>query len=483
MSGQVEAMPDPAQPRLARLAPAPGPSGPRPAAGAAPFTQPPATPRLLPLPPVPAEPRWSAAVPCAIGALSLVALVGGFGVWSVGATLAGAVVAPGVVQVEANRQVVQHPDGGVVGEIRVKDGDAVRAGDILLRLDGSKTRSELAIVEAQLRELGARRARLEAERDAHDTIRFDDPSLSWALGDPEFSAQIESERTLFHARLEALAQESDLLREQNAQIGNRVRGVAAQLDAVTEQAGLMRKALADQQALLKQKLTQSSRVLELGRDTANLRGQVGQLTAQIAELRGQSASNDISLLQLVTKRREEAVTQLRDIQYKQVELAEQRLALKDTLSRLDVRAPMDGIIYNTRVFAVNSVVQRAEPLMYIIPQGQPLVVAARVDGTHIDDVHLGQDVSLKFPAFDQRETPAISGTLTRISADALTDEATRQSYFAVTVAPEADVTARLGKHALVPGMPVEAYIRTSDRSPMAYLMHPFMVYFDRAFRE
>lgn len=427
-------------------------------------------------------PRWGARLPMAVGLVSALVLLGGFGVWSVTARLAGAVVAPGTIQVQSNRQVVQHPEGGVVAEIRVRDGDKVRAGDVLLRLDGSRMQSELAIVEGQLRELAARRARLEAERDGASDITFAADELDWAAGDGDFAAQIASERTLFLARAEALAQETALLAEQNAQIANRIAGTEAQLAAVTLQAGLLDQGLADQQALLAQGLTQATRVRDLQREAAALQGQAGQLTAEIATLRGQITSNDIARLQLVTRQREEAVTQLRDIQFRLVELAEQRLALTETLSRLDVRAPVDGLIYDNAVFAVGAVVQRAEPLMYVIPQDQPLVVAARVDGIDIDNIYLGQDVSLRISAFDARDTPEVTGKLVAISADVLTDEVTRENYYAATVAPDPAALAALGDRALLPGMPVEAFIRTEDRSPLAYLLEPFLIYFNRAFR-
>lgn len=458
---------------------APQPAAPAPANVAAPVMSAAPRPPLAAPPPVPG---WSARVPMAIGLAATLALVGGFGLWAVAARLAGAVVAAGTIEVQSNRQVVQHPEGGVVGEILAKDGDRVRAGDVLLRLDGSRMQSELAIVEAQLRELGARAARLMAERDGRADIAFDAPVLAEAQTDPAFAAQIDSERTLFLARAEALAQETALLDEQNAQIGNRIAGIEAQLAAVRTQADLLGEALVDQQALLAQGLTQASRVLDLQSQEAGLRGQVGQLTAEIAALRGQVASNDIAQVQLVTARREEAVTQLRDIQFRQVELAEERLALRETLARLDVRAPADGIIYDSAVFAVGAVVQRAEPLMYVIPQDQPLVVAARVDGIHIDDVYVGQQVNLRFSAFDARQTPEVTGKLVSISADVLTDEVTRAQYYAVTVAPDPEALAALGERTLVPGMPVEAFIRTSDRSPMAYLLEPLLIYFNRAFR-
>lgn len=430
-----------------------------------------------------AEPSWSARIPMAAGLLALLVLVGGFGVWSVQARIAGAVVAPGRIEVESNRQVIQHPQGGVVGAINVKDGDQVKAGQVLLRLDGSRTRSELAIVEGQLRELAARRARLRAERDGLDSLKMPSDLPDWISKDPGFADQLASERTLFTARLDALHQQSGLIDEQNDQIGNRIAGTVAELASVQRQAGLIDDALKDQQKLLKQGLAQSSRVLDLKTQKETLIGKAAQLQAQAADLKGQVAANDIQKLQLTTKRREDAVTQLRDIQYKEVELAEKRLSLIDTLSRLDIRAPVAGIVYDSKVFALHSVVQPAEPLMYIIPQDQPLVVQARVDGVHIDDVHVGQQVSLRFPAFDQRTTEPVPGTVTRVSADTLTDPTTHASYYAATIEPDQAALAKLGGHKLVPGMPAEAFIETGQRSPLSYLLHPLTVYFDKAFRE
>jgi HlyD family type I secretion membrane fusion protein len=417
-----------------------------------------------------------------VGWLSLLALVGVLGVWAMGSVIAGAVIAPGTIEVESNRQVVQHPDGGVVGEILAHDGDRVQAGDVLIRLDGSRTQSELAIVTGQLRDLAARQARLEAERDGRDMVT--PPAYPGTLaGDADFAARLDSERSLFRARSEALAQETGLLREQSAQIENRIAGTEAQLDAARRQAELLTAALADQKSLLAEGLTQASRAMDTERELANAKGQIGQLTAQIADLRGQISANAIAMLQLQTRRREEAVTQLRDIQAKTYGLAEQELALRDTLSRLEIRAPVAGIVYGSRVFAMQSVVQRADPILYIIPQDQPLVVAARLDATHIDDVHLGQPVSLRFSAFDQRDAQPVEGRLTQISADVVVDEATQQTYYAVRIEPDAAALAALGDRVLVPGMPVEAFITTGDRSPMSYLLHPLMVYFDRAFRQ
>ena len=429
------------------------------------------------------QPKWPGTAPLICGIVALLLLIGGLGAWSVKARLSGAVVAPGLVQVERNRQVVQHPDGGVVGEILVKDSDRVDKGDILIRLDGRRQKSELSIIEGQLREIAARAARLRAERDDLAGIDFGPELTEMAETDPAVDSLLKGERTLFIARREAMEQETELLHEKNRQIENRIEGIGAQLDAMRQQEELLKGDLADQQALLAKQLTQSSRVSELLRETANLSGQIGRSEAEVAELKGQVASNDIALLQLSTRRREEAVSMLRDLQFREIELTERQIVLQDTLTRLDIRSPTGGIIYGMQVFAEQSVVQPAQPLMYIIPQDEPLVAQARVEAINIDEVYVGQDASLRFSAFDQRQIPEIGGQVKRISADVLKDDNTGLSYYSVDIQPLDSELGKLGKSQLLPGMPVEAFIRTGERTPLAYLLEPLTSFFGRAMRE
>lgn len=427
--------------------------------------------------------RWSGAMPLWIGIVALVVLVGGLGLWSVTTTLAGAVVAQGVVQVENNRQVVQHPEGGVVGEILVKDSDTVAQGEVLIRLDGRRLRSELAVINGQLLEISARKARLVAERDDAADISFSSAVRASMATLPETDNVLAGEATLFHARRDAMQQERNLLQEQNQQIVNRTAGIAAQLDALQVQADLLLEELENQQRLLAQQLTQAQKVNELRREHAGVLGQIGQLSADLAALNGEIASNEIASLQLQTQRREEALTQLRDLEFRQIELIERQIVLAESLERLDLRAPTSGIVYGMQVFAVQSVVQAAEPLLYIIPQDQPLVVSARIDAINIDQVYTGQEAELRFPAFDQRRIPEIRGQITRISADVLQDQTTGLSYYAAEVVPLEAELAKLGEQTLLPGMPVESFIRTRDRTPLAYLTEPLMIFFTRALRE
>jgi len=426
---------------------------------------------------------WSARFPLVVGFAAVLLLLGGFGAWSVGVQIAGAIVAPGTVQVESERQVVQHPDGGVVGEILARDGDAVEAGDVLIRLDGTFLRSELAVVERQIAEIFARRVRLDAERDGADTLDFGRlPEFSLIAPDV-LEEQIEGQRSLFEARRTSLGQERKQLAEQQQQIRRQIEGTEAQLSALERQLALIERELGDVQTLFDQGLVQIQRLLELQREEARLHGEIGRLISSIAEAETRITELEIQSLRLVDGRREEAITRLRDLQYSEIELEERRISLMERQARLDVRAPVSGLVFGSRVFAVQSVVQAAEPMLYIVPGDQPLHVSARIEPRDIEQVYAGQDVTLMFTTFNQRTMPEVSGIVQRVSADAEADETTGQTFYeAILIPDEASLTA-MPSVTLLPGMPVEAFLKTDDRTPLSYLTQPLAVYFNRAFRE
>ncbi|WP_170405294.1 HlyD family type I secretion periplasmic adaptor subunit [Ruegeria arenilitoris] len=429
------------------------------------------------------RPVWRITVPAFVGFTALIILVGGLGVWAVQTRLAGAIVSQGIIEVQSNRQVVEHPDGGVVGEIYVRDGDAVTDGDLLVRLDDTFLSSEKTIVESQLFELLARRVRLEAERDGGDAEALA-AQLAYVQKqdniDPDL---IAGQQRLFEARLETLTQQTEQLRKQRIQIESEIEGTEAQLVSLRRQVELIQDELKDQQSLFDRGLTPASRVSALQREEASLTGEIGRLEAAVARLTGQISATEIEIVELTSTRREEAITALRDVQTQISELAERRLSLDVRLSRLDIRAPVAGTVYGSQVFALQSVIQPAEPMMYVVPQDTPLLVAARVDAIHVDQLHIGQPVSLRFPAFNQRETPEIDGRVITVSADTFTDDNTGQTYYRAEVAPEDNQIERLNGQALMPGMPVETMIKTDERSPLSYLIKPLADYFNRAFRE
>ncbi|WP_413869046.1 HlyD family type I secretion periplasmic adaptor subunit [Albidovulum sp.] len=425
----------------------------------------------------------SARGPVVLGLLALALLVGGFGLWSVTTSIAGAVVAGGQVEVDQNRQVVQHPDGGVVTAILVKDGDYVEAGAPLIRLDGTLLESELTIVEGQFFEILARRGRLEAERDDAKRITFPEELVHSGEQDPEVASLMTGQERLFAAKAETEANEIDQLQRRRAQIANQIDGIAAQRASADSQLALIGRELADLTALLDKGLTQAGRVLALEREKARLEGVAGELDAARAEAEGKVTEIDIEILKRGSTRREEANSQLRDLGYRELELAERRRALKEQVDRLDIRAPVSGIVHALQVTTPRAVIRPAEPVLYLVPQDRPLVIAARVSPIHVDEVRVGQAVTLRFAAFDSRTTPELFGQVSRISADALTDETSKAAYYRTEVVLGPGELAKLEGHAIIPGMPVEVFIRTGERTPLAYLVKPLAEYFNRAFRE
>lgn len=422
--------------------------------------------------------------PMIIGIAGLIVLLGGFGTWAALSNIAGAVVANGRIEVDQNRQVVQHPDGGVVAEILVTEGMHVTEDQILIRLDQTVLESELAIIEGQLFELMARRGRHEAERDDRREAIFDPALVAAAAANPDTSLLMDGQTQLLQARTTSLASQVEQLDKRSQQIGNQIEGIAAQREALGLQVALIEQELTDQQSLLDRGLAQASRVLGLQRELARLNGQIGALSAEAAEAESRITETKIEILRLSEARREEAITRLRDLQFRELELAEQRRALVQRLERMDIRAPVSGIVYGLQVFARRAVLRPAEPVLFIVPQDRPLIIMAQVDPINIDQVAAGQDVSLRFSALDQRRTPELIGRVVRTSADAFSDDSAGTSFYRAEIVLDEGQMNRLPEGTvLIPGMPVQAFIRTRDRSPLDYLIKPLADYFSTALRE
>ncbi|MFV0292240.1 MAG: HlyD family type I secretion periplasmic adaptor subunit [Paracoccus sp. (in: a-proteobacteria)] len=426
---------------------------------------------------------WSVRIPLLLGGGALLVLFAGFGAWAIGSQIAGAVVATGQVEVEQHSQVVQHLDGGVVDRILIREGQNVAAGDTLIQLDGTLLRTELAIVEGQYYEILARRGRLEAERDETDTITFPDILLESPNDNGKLTDLMEGQKSLFMTRRNTLQQSLDQLATQSQQVGSQIDGIAAQAIALETQRNLIEEELTDQRALLNKGLAQASRVLALEREAASIDGRIGEMQASKAQAETRQTEIGITRLQKYSERREQAETELRDLGYRELELAERRRSLTEQLSRLDIRAPVAGIIHQLQVTTPRSVIRAAEPILYLVPQDRPLLIGAQIPPIHVDEVRPGQEVKLRFAAFNSRTTPEIDGVLAQVSADAVVDEATQASYYRAEVTIPPEERDKLGSLALVPGMPVEVYIQTGERSPASYLLKPFTDYFVKAFRE
>ena len=419
-----------------------------------------------------------------IGIIALLVLVGGFGGWAALSQISGAIVASGQIEVDQNRQVVQHPDGGVIAELLIEEGDVVSTGQPLLRLDPTLELSELSIIEDQLYELFARRGRLEAERDGTQDISFEPELIEAAQRDASIKELLEGQIRLFDARSASIANQVEQLSKRKAQIRNQIEGLRAQQEAINTQLNLLRHELSDQHQLLEKGLAQATRVLALERTEAQLKGQAGDLAARKAEYEGRITEIDIEINALETTRREEAISRLRDQQYRALELEERARALKEKLARMEIKAPVSGIVYGMTVFTPRSVLRAADPVLYIIPQDRPLIIAARVEPINIDEIFVGQEVILQFSALDQRTTPELNGKVVQISADAFQDQTTQMSYYRAEIILSEGEQSKIPEGiALVPGMPVEAFVKTNDRTPIAYLIKPLSDYFVKAMRE
>ncbi|WBU55369.1 HlyD family type I secretion periplasmic adaptor subunit [Paracoccus sp. SCSIO 75233] len=428
--------------------------------------------------------RWKLRGVIMFSALAMAMFVGGFGAWAAFANLSGAVIASGQIEVERNRQVVQHPDGGVVETIYAREGDVVEQGDILIQLETRKYLRDLSIVESQLFELQAKRGRLEAERDDSDEISFDPDLLEIANERQGVASVVDGQSKLFAARRDTQAQQNDQLSKRIEQSQSTIEGIDAQQEALRTQLDLVENELDSQQQLLEKNLVRSSTMSQLQRQQASLAGQLGELQAERARVEGQITEIGVQLLSMESSRREEAIAELRQDYPTETGLIEQRANLLERIEESSITAPVAGVVYNSSVFAERAVITPAEPIMYIVPQDRPLRVTARLSTISIDQTYIDQGVTLRFPAFNSRTTPEMTGHITRISADSFTDDRTGASYYIL----EAEIDENQPFESdqalvLVPGMPVEVFIRTDDRSPISYLVKPMSDFFSRALRE
>lgn len=427
--------------------------------------------------------KWSARGYIRFGVFGVLILVAGVGGWGATAEIAGAVIASGQLRVTAQQQVVQHPDGGVVGEILVADGDRVEGGDVLIRLNGTSLRAELAALEGQLYELMARSGRLEAEQLGAETISFDPELIEVAARDPEVRKLMDGQTALFEARKRTMRREIEILDERKGQIREQITGAEAEIAALKRQSELIQKELADQQRLLDRGLAQASRVLSLQREAARLEGQAGQMMAQNARLKGQISELEIEQIRMEDSRREEAIAELREIGFRQVELVQKRIQIQERLDRLEIRAPRAGIVYDLKVHALKSVVRPADPVMFIVPVDTGLVIETRVATTDRDNVWETQEAAVRFTALPTRTSPELTGYVHRISADKFTDEQSGVEFYKVEVDLPDEEWDKLSEFELSAGMPVEAHIQTVMRTPLEYMVKPITDYIAHAWRE
>ncbi|EPR19898.1 hemolysin secretion protein D [Agrobacterium sp. TS43] len=417
-----------------------------------------------------------------VGGLGFLTLTGLLGGWAVGTEIVGAVIAQGSLVVETSLKKVQHPVGGVVSELMVRDGDRVKAGDVVMRIDATMTRANLAIIVKSLDQFIARKARLESERDRAGKVVFPQVLLDRS-GDAEIVAMLDAEQRLFETRRAVRESKKRQLEQRVQQLRDEIAGMEAERAANFREQGMVDEELIRFRSLHERGLMEKSRLSALERQATDVEGDIGRLMAGIAGVEAKISETALQILQIDEQWSEEVGTDMREMDARIGEYVERRVAAEDQLKRVDILAPQNGVVHQLSVHTVGGVVAPGEQIMMIVPEVDKLVVEAKVAPQDIDQIYFGQATNLRFSAFNQKTTPEITGTVERISADVTVDQKTGASYYVVRVATSPEQIKRLGEFSLMPGMPVEAFITTGERSVLSYFLKPLLDQANRSFRE
>ncbi len=417
-----------------------------------------------------------------VGGLGFLTLVGVFGGWAVGTEIVGAVIAQGSLVVETSLKKVQHPVGGVVSELAVRDGDRVKAGDVVMRIDATMTKANLAIVVKSLDQFTARKARLESERDRAGRVIFPQTLLDRA-GDGEVLAMMNAEQRLYENRKAVRESKKRQLEQRVRQLRDEISGMEAERAANLREQGMVDEELIRFRSLHERGLMEKSRLSTLERQATDIDGDIGRLMAGIAGVEAKISETALQILQIDEQWSEEVGSDLREMDARIGEYVERRVAAEDQLKRVDILAPQDGVVHQLSVHTIGGVVAPGEQIMMIVPEVDKLVVEVKVAPQDIDQIYYGQLTNLRFSAFNQKTTPEITGTVERISADVTVDQRTGTSFYLVRVATSQEQIKRLGEFSLMPGMPVEAFITTGERSVLSYFLKPLIDQANRTFRE
>jgi HlyD family secretion protein len=406
---------------------------------------------------------------------ALMAFGGGFIVWSMTSQLSGAVVAPGRIVVDSSVRKVQHGIGGPVASVHVREGDEVKAGDLLIKLDDTVIRANSAILARQIDELEVRSGRLMAERDGKAAISFP-RTVTDRLDQPAIAALAADEAALFAARHAAREGQRQQLQQRIVQLRNESEGYRGQKEAKARETALIEQELTGVRALLHGNLVTFTRVAALERQAAALDGTQSQLTAQIAQVAARIAETELQIAQIDESLRNEVMRELSEIQNRLAELLDQ-------LQRVELRAPADGIVQHLMVHAPGNLVSPSEPPLSIVPTHEALFVEARIQPADYDQVRIGQTARIKLHTGTPRTTPELAGQIVRMAVDATSVAPSAPSGYTIRIRLAEGQLERLAGLRLASGMTAEAFIKTHAHTPLAYLLQPLSDQVARAFKE
>lgn len=416
------------------------------------------------------------------GWIILAVFFGGFGAWAATAPLNGAVVAEAVVKVEGNRKSIQHLDGGIVREVRVREGDTVKAGDVLIVLDDVRARSDFDVFSQQQMVLRATEVRLTGEMNRATSL-VPPPDIAAQLTDPEMKTVWTSQLQQFQSRRAALEGQRQVLNERVNQLQAQIVGNEQEVASFKQQIESVRKELTNIMPLVEKGLITQPRRLQLERTAFGLEGQIASTTAEIARARQAIAEQTQQIAQLDNDRMAEVSKELRDTQAGLLEVTPRVTNAQSSLGRMDIKSPYSGQIVGLNVFATGAVIRPGGILLDIVPDDDALTIEARVAVGDISDVHPNTVAEIHLTAYKQRITPMVHGEVIQVSADRLTDERTGVPYYTALVRINRDELAALPSVKLYPGMPAQVMIPTVERTALDYLLGPLTQSFNTAFRQ
>jgi HlyD family type I secretion membrane fusion protein len=406
----------------------------------------------------------------------------GFIGWAAVAPLQSALVAPGIVVVETHRKQIQHLEGGIVKEILVQDGQMVKAGQPLIRLDSTQAATALQQIQDEQDELTAQEARLVAERDGAPVVHF--PLELLARGnEPKVAESILGEQTAFDNQKASIRQQTEILNEKKAEDARAIEGFQAQIAADDTQIALIQREADAVGKMVAKGLEPTAKLLDLQRTQADIAGQRGDLVQKIAQQKLDSGEDDILIINVKSQALEDVLKDLRDVQGRRFDLADRVQAARDVLRRTTLIAPVDGRVDDLQVHAKGAVIKAGEPVLEIIPAHDQLEIEARLRPQDADEVHVGMTAKVDLSAYKARRLPMLTGTVTYVSPDTLEDQHTGQSYFLVHVMVDRSILKDYPAARFIPGMPVQAEIQTGAHTALNYFLEPIRDVMHNGMRE